>query len=92
VIDRKLEREQIHLQGILEHLNALNPLAVLQRGYAAVKDEGGALITSSRQLREGQNVTLMLRDGTAQAEIKTVKKTRKTKRTESQNGEKGESR
>lgn len=91
VIDRTIEREHIRLQGRLERLNALNPLAVLQRGYAALRDEEGALITSTSRMREGQHVTLLLRDGTAQAEIKTIKKARKKKNTESQNKKKGES-
>ena len=90
-VDRAWEREQTRLQGMLERLNALNPLAVLQRGYAAITKETGELVSSIQQMHEGDRVTLMLRDGTAQAEIVTVKKTRKTKKTESQNDRKGKS-
>lgn len=71
-VDRVLEREQVRLQGSLERLNALNPLAVLQRGYAAMKDADGRCIGSVRDLGEKQQVTLLLRDGSAQAEILSV--------------------
>lgn len=89
-VDRSLERRQTRLQGAVERLQSLNPLAVLQRGYAAVTAEDGGVIHSVSQMREGQCVTLMLRDGKAEAEIKRVRKTRKTKKNDPQKDQKEE--
>jgi exodeoxyribonuclease VII large subunit len=89
-VDRSLERRQTRLQGAVERLQSLNPLAVLQRGYAAVTAEDGVVIHSVSQMREGQCVTLMLRDGKAEAEIKRVRKTRKTKKNDPQKDQKEE--
>ena len=44
-------------------LQALSPLAVLQRGYALVKDESGAVVRSVAQLAVGQTVETRLNDG-----------------------------
>ncbi len=51
------------LDGLTRHLNALSPLAVLQRGYALVYDEDGTLVKQSAQLSAGQQMTARLADG-----------------------------
>ena len=53
-------------QGRLE---TLSPLAVLQRGYAVVRDEAGKPFTSVQNLRPKQRVRLTLSDGSAEASI-----------------------
>lgn len=50
-------------------LNALSPLATLERGYALVTREDGTLATSAAALRAGERVTLRLRDGARGARI-----------------------
>ena len=72
LIRRTLDREHARFQAAAEHLSALNPLAVLQRGYGVVKDEWGAVIGSVHGLQVGQAVSLVLSDGTAQAEIRSI--------------------
>lgn len=52
-------------------LGALGPLAVLERGYALVLDEG-APVTSAARLTVGQHITLKLRDGRAKAAVDAV--------------------
>ena len=74
-MDRRLENERLRLQGALERLNALNPLAVLQRGYGAVRNEEGRVVSSVKDLTEGQEVRILLRDGHANARILSTKKT-----------------
>lgn len=85
-MERLLERTQmrtgLRLRALTERLDALNPLAILQRGYSAVKDERGAVVGSVEQLREGQTVSLWLRDGSAEAQILSIQpaKQRKTRK------------
>ncbi|MBR2353036.1 MAG: exodeoxyribonuclease VII large subunit [Clostridia bacterium] len=66
---RILEGERATLATSLERLNALNPLAVLERGYAAVKNEEGNVISRVSDLAEDETVTLLMHDGTAKAKI-----------------------
>ena len=44
-------------------LRSLSPLAVLQRGYALVRDESGAVVRSATRLARGQVVQTRLGDG-----------------------------
>jgi exodeoxyribonuclease VII large subunit len=53
-------------------LAALNPEAVLARGYAMVLDNQGVPVTSAAQLQVGMSVALSLRDGAAQANVTAV--------------------
>ncbi len=72
-VERRTEKERARLQTMAERLNALNPLAVLQRGYSAVRDSEERIVASSKQLKKGQQIKLILRDGEANAEILSVK-------------------
>jgi exodeoxyribonuclease VII large subunit len=51
------------LDALTRHLNALSPLSVLQRGYALIFDESGALVRQTAQLSAGQQITTRLADG-----------------------------
>lgn len=64
-----LQRDQARLRSSIEQLGALNPLAILQRGYSAIKDPSGRMIASIDGLTVGQTVEIILRDGSAVAEI-----------------------
>lgn len=50
-------------------LTALNPMAVLSRGYAAVFDSDGRVINSVGNLRKDDNITFRVSDGEAKAKI-----------------------
>ena len=68
---RIVQRKAQVLGPLSGRLSGLNPLAVLERGYAVIRDEQGVIASISR-LAEGKKIELQLRDGRAQAEIKTV--------------------
>lgn len=53
-------------------LNALNPLAVLSRGYSAVFSEG-KVVKSAADIKQGEKIQLKLRDGEIEAVAKDVK-------------------
>ena len=48
---------------IKNHLNALNPQHVLDRGYAIVEDKEGHVLRNPNQLRAGQQVTVHMAEG-----------------------------
>lgn len=50
-------------------LTALNPMAVLSRGYAAVFDSDGKVINSVGKLKKDDDITFKVSDGEAKAKI-----------------------
>jgi len=69
---RILERKKASLLAEAGKLDALSPLAVMTRGYSAILNEEGKAVTKKDALKRGQQVTLRLSDGTAEAEILEV--------------------
>ncbi len=62
------------LSAEVGRLNALNPLAVLERGYSAVYNQGdGSLVKSVSQVKEGDLLTFQTTDGEIDAEAKAVR-------------------
>jgi exodeoxyribonuclease VII large subunit len=53
-------------------MQSLSPLAVLQRGYALVEDEKGALIRSVAQLATGQTVHTRIGEGAFSSTVTTT--------------------
>ncbi len=66
---RIFERDRARFATALERLNALNPLAVLERGYSVVRKEDGGIVSRVTDLSEGEDVTLLFSDGAAHARI-----------------------
>ncbi|MGA7886019.1 MAG: exodeoxyribonuclease VII large subunit, partial [Acidobacteriaceae bacterium] len=60
--------------ALSRELAALSPLAVLQRGYALVYDERGALIKQVQNVREGQNLTTRLAGGRVKSRVTEIEK------------------
>ncbi len=56
-----------------KQLNALSPLAVLSRGYGAVYDEMGEVLTSVKAVSQGSTVNVKLADGTLSARVESIK-------------------
>jgi len=67
-----LELRRSAWRGSLARLQALNPLAVLERGYAVVQRPDGTLLTRAAQARPGESVRVRLADGSLQADITSV--------------------
>ena len=55
-------------------LDGLNPTSVLGRGYSFIRTKDGKTLTSVSGLSKGMEIKVRMRDGTASAEIKEVKK------------------
>ena len=62
------------LELLQERLSSLSPAAGLRKGMAMVQGGNGLLVTSALALSEGENVTILFADGSAEAEIRSVAK------------------
>lgn len=75
-IDRAMERllheEKTRLHALDAQLHSLSPLAVLERGYALVLDEQGALVRSAQRVIAGERVFTRLSDGTFASRVETT--------------------
>ena len=67
-----IERKKALLARTAAALNALNPLAVLTRGYSAVFDREGRVIKSVNDTKIGETIALKLSDGTVSAVVEEV--------------------
>lgn len=67
-----LLRGETRFDATVQRLHALSPLATLQRGYSAVRDKEGHVVSSVAKLRSGDGVRLMMRDGEADATIGSI--------------------
>ncbi len=66
----QLLRSRERLTALAQRLEALNPHAVLQRGYALVRDaHTQQVITSARQVMPGGRLELLWHDGSVEAEV-----------------------
>jgi exodeoxyribonuclease VII large subunit len=76
-LDRSLERTvgaaRARLSALDVQLNSLSPLRVLDRGYALVLDEQGAVVRSARQVAAGVSVTTRLSDGTFASRVTEIR-------------------
>ena len=62
-----LRETKVRLEGTGARLEAVSPLAVLQRGYAVVSDAAGHPLTSAAAIKPGSRLRLRFADGEAGA-------------------------
>lgn len=74
-MERSLHTERARLQSLGARLHALSPLAVLDRGYALVLDEHGALIRSAHRVIPGQRVSTRMSDGAFTSRVESAETT-----------------
>lgn len=61
-------RERQYLQLKQQIVRALDPYVILRQGYAVIKSSGERII-SKKSLKKGQDLEIILSDGTVQAEV-----------------------
>lgn len=67
-----LELRTERLRGLALRLHSLSPLLTIARGYAIVRKEGnGAVVTSIKQARAGELLTIQVSDGTIPVIVRT---------------------
>lgn len=64
-----LELSRLRSDGIRNRLEALNPLAVLGRGYAVVRAADGSIVRSAGQVQPGQSLEIRVARGSIDAEV-----------------------
>ena len=71
-IDAQLRESKERLGLAAASLDALSPLAVLQRGYAIAQDESGKLLRDASSLRVGDQVGVHLAQGRFEAKVSKI--------------------
>ncbi|MCQ2814754.1 MAG: exodeoxyribonuclease VII large subunit [Bacilli bacterium] len=61
------------LEGVKQHLNALNPTAILNRGYSITTDQNGNVISSVKSLNNDAILLTKLKDGQIESKILSKK-------------------
>lgn len=67
--ERTLQQRTTRLSNAASRLTALNPSAVLQRGYALVFTEAGKLVRHASQLTTGETMIARVADGEVRARV-----------------------
>jgi exodeoxyribonuclease VII large subunit len=60
------------LEAAVTKLGALSPLKVLDRGFSLTQRADGHLVTSVAQVAPGEAITVRLREGTLDAEVRKL--------------------
>lgn len=68
----KLNKLRTETINIAQRLNAVNPLAVLERGYSMTTFSSGEVITDSEQVAVGDDVSIKLAKGSIACTVKTI--------------------
>ena len=67
-----LASKRADFAALTASLQALNPMSVISRGYAAVFIGDGELVKSTKQLDKGERFTLRLSDGLVRGEVMEI--------------------
>ena len=67
----RLQMTRAQLAADAERLNALSPLAVLERGYAIARREDGTVVRSGRDLADGEILDLLFAAGGARVRVES---------------------
>lgn len=71
-MDSMLSDRKAKVQMLSHKIQALSPLAVLERGYAIVTSEDGKTVKKTTDAKPGQNINLRMSDGILKANVREV--------------------
>jgi exodeoxyribonuclease VII large subunit len=60
---RRVKIERQSLVALRAQLRALDPQRTLERGFVMIQDEAGDVVTSAAQIKPGQRLQILWRDG-----------------------------
>ncbi len=63
LLARRWDRDRALLEGLGRLLDSLDPRALLSRGYAMVRDAGGAIVTTAAKAQDAGHLRLQFADG-----------------------------
>lgn len=67
--ERVMEQKKKELGILASKLDGLSPLGTLSRGYAVAKDADGRVVRSAKQVNIGDEMTVLLEDGTVKTRV-----------------------
>jgi exodeoxyribonuclease VII large subunit len=70
---RAVQTRRVSVAGVAGRLNALSPLATLERGYAVARRPDGEPLTRAAQFVKGEPFEMLLHDGTVEARTERIK-------------------
>ena len=73
LMSEKMQKSENRLMNNLARLDALSPLKILSRGYAAVTDAKGDTVNSVSELGEGDALNLRMIDGQIECKVTKIK-------------------
>ena len=71
-VQHSLALRQARRLGLENRLQALNPTAILQRGFALLQHADGSLLRSTHQAQPGEALVARLKDGTLTVRVETI--------------------
>ena len=71
-IGHRLGQQRHALHGLAAQLELLNPQRTLERGYAIITGENGAIVRAPAQLQARHSIHVQLADGSARVDIASV--------------------
>ena len=63
LLARRWDRDRARIEGLGRLLDSLDPRALLSRGYAMVRDAGGAIVTTAARAEQAGHLRLQFADG-----------------------------
>lgn len=69
VFNQRITKNKSDVKLLSEKLNALNPKAVLKRGYSIIENNDGFAVDSAHSLKTNDKVTLVFHDGNVSARV-----------------------
>ncbi len=72
-MNSKSQQSKQHLELLRQKLITLNPTAVLQRGYAVVRQENGSIARDASELEIGEELLIQLSQGAAKVKVIEIK-------------------
>ncbi|NJM22761.1 MAG: exodeoxyribonuclease VII large subunit [Richelia sp. RM1_1_1] len=72
-VNSKSQTSKQQLEVLRQKLIALNPRAVLQRGYAVVRKENGIIARNASELNIGEEILIQLNQGAAKVKVIKIK-------------------
>ncbi len=70
-------KQSDRLGAAIGKLDAINPLAVLTRGYSVSKKDDGSVISSVKSIAVGDSISILYTDGEAKATVTDISKAKK---------------
>ena len=71
-VEEKLKSNQNLLEKLYKNIQILNPLSILDRGYAIMMNESGIALKSAQETSEGEKLKARLSSGSLDVIVKKV--------------------